>query len=52
MGNPILKSEHLKIRLVGNQDWLYPNIEFLNRAIQMDELEKKFRSDKPQISLF
>lgn len=52
MGNPVLKSEHLKIRLVGNQDWLYPNVEFLNGVMQMDELEKKFRSNKPQISLF
>lgn len=52
MGRPILKSEHLKIRLVGSKDWLYPNIEFLQNRIQLDDLERNFRSNKEQISLF
>ena len=29
-----------------------PDIEFLNKKIDMDGLEKKFRSNKPQFNLF
>ena len=52
LGNPTLNSEYLKIRLIGSKEWLYPNIDFLNKKIDMDELEKKFRSSKPQFNLF
>lgn len=52
MGNPVLKSKYLKMKLVGNKDWLYPDVDFLNRKIDMDELEKKFRSDKAKNQYF
>ena len=33
IGNPTLNSEYLKIRLIGNKEWLYPDIDFLNKKI-------------------
>jgi len=48
-GRPILPSNKLQIRLVGSKDWLYPDVDFLNKKIDMDELELKFRTDKEKI---
>lgn len=44
-GKPIRKSEDLKIKLVGS-DWIYPNKEYLNKEINIEELESLFRSDR------
>jgi hypothetical protein len=44
--SPEKVGEKLKIRLCGYKDWLYPDIDYLNQKINMDELELKFRTDK------
>jgi hypothetical protein len=44
--NPEKVGEKLRIRLCGCTDWLYPDIDYLLKKIDMDELELKFRTDK------
>lgn len=33
-------------RLAGMQEWIYPNEDFLNKKIELDDLEKLWRTDK------
>lgn len=44
--NPEKVGNKLKIRLCGYTDWLYPDMDYCNKKIGMDELELKFRTDK------
>jgi len=45
---PILPSEKQAYRFAGSKEWVYPNDDFLNKRIELDDLEKLWRSDKEQ----
>ena len=39
-------SKQLQCRLAGTTEWILPNEDFLNKKIEIDDLEKLWRTDK------